>query len=486
MHWLNVRVCTEILFVHLGHDGGTWAAVVAPGSSDFCKNIISSDESSMSPGVSFSCGDVVCPSGMDCLEDAGIQSCADPCQNYTVLNDDWRSTINTVKVFHCDDSFTGQEWYRLLLNNTNARIPEYCVDQFRCGTQAPMFLTTPHPTAPGEIVERSVCNHWDGDCCYFDSVNIHVKLCHGDFYVYKLVQPPICNLAYCAGPTTAPASPQAFNLICGRDQIQIGVNVAEMKYFQLDPWSGNLANYYCSNHTESDGIVWYEVAKARGACGNLLTTNDTHSVYSNSLFIYPNSSSSSLPVDIPFSCAYPLDTDASLNVALRPLLDLDAPLSGSGAKARAFMYLYRDSSYAQTYPPGIVVLPVGSPLYVGVTVEDREPRFAAVLEDCYATYTANPEDPVAYHLIQNQCPADSKLVSVTQSGSSLQARFTALFMLLSDDEFRDVYFHCSLSLCDHASSSCVPSCSSRTRRSASSSELLEPVTIGPITWSKTP
>ncbi|KAM3605503.1 uncharacterized protein V6R79_026355 [Siganus canaliculatus] len=288
-------------------------------------------------------------------------------------------------------------------------------------------------------------------------------------------------------PTKTRALPHAFHLICGRDQIQVGVNVAEMKYFRLDPWSGNLNHYSCSNHTESDGIVWYKVAKARGACGNSLTTNDTHAVYSNSLFLYPNSSSSyNIPVEFPFSCAYPLDTDASLNVALRPFLDLDVPLSGSGAKARASMYLYHDSSYAQTYPPGIVVLPVGSPLYVGVIVEDRGPDFAAVLEDCYATYTANPEDPVAYHLIQNQCPADSRLVSVTQSGSSLQARFTTLFLLLSDDEFRDLYFHCSLSLCDHASSSCVPSCSSRTRRSASSSELLEPVTIGPITWSKTP
>ena len=77
-------------------------------------------------------------------------------------------------------------------------------------------------------------------------------------------------------------------------------------------------------------------------------------------------------------------------------------ISGSGTKARAFMTLFRNSNYTETYPAGRVSLPVGSPLYVGVHVEERDPSFAVVLEDCYATHSSNPDDPAQYPLIQNK------------------------------------------------------------------------------------
>lgn len=81
---------------------------------------------------------------------------------------------------------------------------------------------------------------------------------------------------------------------------------------------------------------------------------------------------------------------------------LESGLSGSGTKARASMSLFHNSSYTETYPAGQVILPVGSPLYVGVSVEERDPRFAVVLEDCHATHSSNPDDPMRYYLIQNK------------------------------------------------------------------------------------
>lgn len=75
---------------------------------------------------------------------------------------------------------------------------------------------------------------------------------------------------------------------------------------------------------------------------------------------------------------------------------------GWGSEARASMFLYRDSNYSSTYPSGTVNLPVGSPLYVGVFVEENDLSFVVVLEDCYITYTSNPNDPVRYHFIENK------------------------------------------------------------------------------------
>lgn len=77
-------------------------------------------------------------------------------------------------------------------------------------------------------------------------------------------------------------------------------------------------------------------------------------------------------------------------------------ISGSGTKARASMSLFRNSNYTETYPAGRVTLPVGSALYVGVSVEERDPDFVVVLEDCYATHSSNPDDPMQHALIQNK------------------------------------------------------------------------------------
>lgn len=254
----------------------------------------------------------------------------------------------------------------------------------------------------------------------------------------------------------------------------------------LNPFSGNLAARNCSWVRVRDDVVWYEVEATAGACGNTLMTNGTHAIYSNSLFIYPiNNVSFVLPVSIPFSCAYPLDTDSSLDVAIRPFLSLAGGISGSGNKARAVMSLFRNSNYTETYPSGRVTLPVGSPLYVGVSVEERDPSFAVVLEDCYATHSSNPDDPKQYPLILNKCPIDRRQVSVVESGSSLRARFSTLFFLLQN-EYRDVYLHCSLSLCEQRSSSCVPPCTRRTARSVSDYDPLSTLTIGPIIWDESP
>ncbi|XP_028258249.1 deleted in malignant brain tumors 1 protein-like isoform X2 [Parambassis ranga] len=271
---------------------------------------------------------------------------------------------------------------------------------------------------------------------------------------------------------------------CGRDKIQIGLNLYNMTSSGLDPFSGNLAALNCSWVRVQNDTVWYEVDAQANACGNMLRTNGTHAIYSNSLFIYPNNNSSfAPPVALPFSCVYPLNTDVRFNLSIGPFLSLERGISGSGTKAQASISLFRNSRYITTYPAGRVTLPLGSPLYVGITVDERDQSFALVLEDCFASHSSNPAHPTRYPLVQNKCPTDRRRVAVTESGSSLRATFSALFFLL-DGEYRDIYLHCSLSLCDRRNFNCIPSCSSRTRRSVSSSESVQPVTIGPIVWDK--
>ncbi|CAB1456741.1 unnamed protein product [Pleuronectes platessa] len=464
---------------------------------------------------------------MDCISNNGVDCCADPCERYTELHHDWRSTDNTMNLNpRCDRDVNWQGWYRLFLNQTSAHVPE-------------------------------------------SSHTINVKLCNGNYYVYKLVKPNGCCLAYCAvqpGPPvdnstgvegqvrlanggnsscsgrveiflrgqwgtvcddhwdlvddqvvcrklgcgrvlSAPQSarfgqgsapiwldnvicsgreqtadfqgsgstavdimkmqalsvnvvqrppPQHPQLICGRDEIQIGLNMAAITAMGLNPLSGNLAVRNCSWVRMHNDVVWYEVDAQAGACGNTLRTNRTHAIYSNSLYLYRGKVSFSRPVILPFSCAYPLDTEASMNVAIRQVLPIlghhnnkaAVGLSGLGSKARASMSLFRTSSFTQPYPSGLITLPVGSPLHVGVSVLVRDPSFVVVLENCYASDSSNPNDIAQYFFIQNK-----KTVEVIESSSSRQACFSALFVLIHG-EYSDINLHCSL--CDQRSSRCSP------------------------------
>lgn len=131
-----------------------------------------------------------------------------------MLNDTWRATTNIVSNnsnnYRCDNYWYGygnllewQNWYLFVLQNTSVRMPDQCVQPYRCGTAAPLWLNGSHPSPDDGIVSRNVCISWLGNCCYpkpGDPIPpILVKACPGNYTVYKLVDPQWCQLAYCAG-----------------------------------------------------------------------------------------------------------------------------------------------------------------------------------------------------------------------------------------------------------------------------------------------
>ncbi|XDV15907.1 hypothetical protein PO909_015848, partial [Leuciscus waleckii] len=123
----------------------------------------------------------------------------DPCYNYNKLDNPWRSINNTdASVRNCDYYVSWSGWYRLFINGLSARIPDTCVAQSRCGTDFPLWIRGGHPTVTDGVVTRDVCGHWNNYCCYYGSFPIKVKACPGNYYVYELVRPTVCNSAYCA------------------------------------------------------------------------------------------------------------------------------------------------------------------------------------------------------------------------------------------------------------------------------------------------
>ncbi|XP_077057558.1 adhesion G protein-coupled receptor E3-like [Siphateles boraxobius] len=133
----------------------------------------------------------------------------DPCYNYTVLDNPWRSINNTLNSssYVCDTSVSWSGWYRLFINNMSAHIPDTCVAQYSCGTNVSLWIRGGHPTVTDGVVTRDVCGHWRSYCCFYGSFPIKVKACPGDYYVYELVSPTRCNLAYCADTGSINTSP---------------------------------------------------------------------------------------------------------------------------------------------------------------------------------------------------------------------------------------------------------------------------------------
>ncbi|KAG1955391.1 adhesion G protein-coupled receptor E3-like [Pimephales promelas] len=122
----------------------------------------------------------------------------DPCYNYTVLDDPRRATSYTYTSSMCDISVSWSGWYRLFYYGLNVQIPDTCVATYRCGTAAPLWIRGGHPTIEDGVVTRDVCSHWSNNCCIFGSFPIKIKACPGNYYVYELVSPTLCNSAYCA------------------------------------------------------------------------------------------------------------------------------------------------------------------------------------------------------------------------------------------------------------------------------------------------
>ncbi|XP_063047393.1 pancreatic secretory granule membrane major glycoprotein GP2-like [Engraulis encrasicolus] len=132
----------------------------------------------------------------------------DPCDHYNVLNDTWRATTNTNwQESHCDKDVQFKGWYRLFYEGRSVRLPDSCVDKYRCGTTYPLWLASPHPKPEDGIVTMTVKETISHSCSSFPTREpIRVKMCPGNYPVYELVDPNSeCPYAYCADvsiPTT--------------------------------------------------------------------------------------------------------------------------------------------------------------------------------------------------------------------------------------------------------------------------------------------
>ena len=116
------------------------------------------------------------------------------CSEYTELSDAFRNVGWGYDYARCDSGLAAG-WYRFT-GDAGTQMLDYAPGDYNCGTHAPGWIDG-HPAFVGDTTRQTVCYDWsgDGDDCTWDN-EVDVTNC-GDFYVYNLVAPPVCSLAYC-------------------------------------------------------------------------------------------------------------------------------------------------------------------------------------------------------------------------------------------------------------------------------------------------
>ncbi|XP_037399549.1 uncharacterized protein LOC108443868 isoform X12 [Pygocentrus nattereri] len=126
----------------------------------------------------------------------------DPCSIFSVLDNDWRRPVSDfyTNYSYFDDTLVEWSgWYRLYLQGKSAQIPEsdQCWSwRMFCGGYTALLLGGSHPQPQDGIVTREIFGTYfssfhSSQCNSYRSKPIQVKACLGNYYVYRLVKPPV-------------------------------------------------------------------------------------------------------------------------------------------------------------------------------------------------------------------------------------------------------------------------------------------------------
>ncbi|XP_043945195.1 uromodulin-like [Protopterus annectens] len=458
-----------------------------------------------------------CDAYKECIKVPGSYICSDPCENYTVLNESWRSInvpYDASEPVKCDNMKRG--WYRFE-GHGGQQMPEHCIKEYNCGTVAPVWLNGSHPSSKEEIAIRKTCVSQKLDCCSFSN-NIKVKACTNGYYVYKLEGIESCPHSYCTDPrfSTNPCASlscaddeECKNLngvwgchcktdhssslntdtdglnpvvTCSTSTIKASLNKCQLEKMGYNTSAVTLMDRKCAaikDEGEGQSISFITLTR-NGYCGTRLMKNATHAIYQNVLQLWPKSTgaiNAKKETNVSYNCTYFLDMQTSLALAENPVVSSNNLTAGSSSIYKGKIALYRDSAFTTPYE-GTVAILNESMLHVGLMVEDvKESGLVLLVKDCYATMTPSDSDLDRVFIIKDGCPAANVTTAVI-NGIRLQSQFSVQHIVVSN--LGQVYLHCEISLCINSSGECMPDClgfrSSHMKHTINAKKL----TVGPI------
>lgn len=200
-------------------------------------------------------------------------------------------------------------------------------------------------------------------------------------------------------------------------------------------------------------------------CGTIRTSNATHIIYRNVIRYSPTFStgpiSNANTYMVHVKCELPRDVVA--DKPIRPLTETVTQVAPGEFVVN--MHFYRNNSFVTAVTQFPLEIPLGEWLNTALQLLEVDSNLRLVVPNCYATPSANPNDPVQYPLFTEKCIDDQTVgffpLNDTWFGYRMQTfRFV---------QFPEVYVHCDAYICEKNDTSpeCDRSCFPATTSTAS-------------------
>ncbi|KAM9855728.1 uncharacterized protein ACBR49_001912 [Aulostomus maculatus] len=221
-------------------------------------------------------------------------------------------------------------------------------------------------------------------------------------------------------------------------------------------------------------------------CGAVITTNNTHAIYKNTIKLQNMSSDVIIRKDqvyIDFACILDQSDTEKMSFRIKDSSVIEHITSGVW-EYNLTMRAYSDASRTQVLLPTTEVQ-LDQRTWVELKTEGLDGSLVAMVTDsCWATNEPTAEASLRYDLINGGCAnPDDHTVMVMDNGLGTSNYFSFNMFQFSGND-GDVYLHCKVKLCVKQNNTCTVSCNSgsRRRRSVSFEDDDEDLASISLTW----
>ncbi|XP_073524617.1 pancreatic secretory granule membrane major glycoprotein GP2-like [Phyllobates terribilis] len=260
-----------------------------------------------------------------------------------------------------------------------------------------------------------------------------------------------------------------------------GVMTIYISKCQLEASLFNISNLALLNNTDPDCAskeysvdgefqVGFLNPMSSAKCGNSLTVNATHAIYSNILHIYAeqqavitrNNATANL------TCIYPLTYPVSLNITLKPVSgSTDIAVPGVTGTLNVIMTVYTDDAFTQQVTAD-TSLTVEQTVYIRVVMPELDAnQFNIKVIRLYATPGGvDPTNGPVFNLTSGSdgCPDPQYgvgLISVLNNGNGTEARFAMKVFKITNNDYVQLY--ADVTICN---STCIVNCNQKSGKSS--------------------
>ncbi|KFO71359.1 Pancreatic secretory granule membrane major glycoprotein GP2, partial [Cuculus canorus] len=276
---------------------------------------------------------------------------------------------------------------------------------------------------------------------------------------------PVCSCK--PGFTGAFCQDVVLKLACEEEHMKMMVRKEVFELLKIPRELVHLKNQTCKvSEREEEGELFFAATltgENHTACGSIIQQNSSHVSYVNVIESQREAQGSvisrSFQLEVHFSCIYAYEQVVKLPFALTAIGKLVQFVVREG-HFNVSMRLYKTPDYLQPYHLPNMAIPI--------------------VEDCWATPSADPYQDVRHKLIEKGCPHDETVTYLNAIGESTTAKFS--FQMFRFVAYSEVFLHCRVRLClPDSPEPCAKQCSRGWRKKrALVDDYKKIVSYGPI------